>query len=254
MPYFTYQDRRLFYRETGAGPLLLMLHGNTASSAAHRGELAYFGERYHMVALDFPGVGQSERLDVWPADWWLQGARAAVTLLDHLECSQGIVMGTSGGAVSALLMAQHAPDRVRAVIADSCVLRQPPDVLRAEVANRRRLHPDAVAFWQAMHGADWEVVIEADNDLLLRLAARDGRWFDRDLAEIRSPVLLTGSLQDALLFEGGAQMLEMAQQIPESQVLLVNGGDHPLMWTRPARFRRAADAFLATLSTSTEAR
>jgi pimeloyl-ACP methyl ester carboxylesterase len=37
----------------------------------------------------------------------------------------------------------------------------------------------------------------------------------------------------------------MATQIPESQLVLVNGGDHPLMWSRPQRFRRAADSFLA---------
>jgi len=244
MPYFTHCQRRLFYREQGQGPLLLILHGNTASSAAHLGELAYFGQRYRAVALDFPGTGQSERVDVWPDDWWLQGARAAVALMDHLSAAQGVVMGTSDGAVAALLMAQHAPDRVQAVIADSCVMRQPPEVLRAEVAGRRQRHPEAVAFWQQAHGDDWEQVIEADNDVMLRLAERDGRWFERSLSEIGCPVLLTGSLQDATLHDGAAQMLEMAKQIPESQLVLVNGGDHPLMWSRPEAFRRAADSFL----------
>jgi valacyclovir hydrolase len=226
---------------------LVILHGNTASSAVHLGELAHFGQRYHAVALDFPGTGQSERLGVWPDAWWLQGAWAAVALMDHLSVAQGIVMGTSGGAVAALLMAQHAPERVRAVIADSCVMRQPPEVLRAEVAGRRQWHPGAVAFWQQAHGDDWEQVVEADNDLLLRLAQRGGRWFERSLSGIRCPVLLTGSLQDSTLHNGAAQMLEMASQIPESQLHLVNGGDHPLMWSRPELFRRAVDAFLASL-------
>lgn len=244
MPYFTHRQRRLFYREEGQGPLLMILHGNTASSAAHLGELTYFGERYRAVALDFPGAGQSERMDVWPDDWWLQGAEAAVGLMDHLSVSQSVVMGTSGGAVAALLMAQHAPERVRAVIADSCVIRQPPEVLRAEVASRRQRHPEAVAFWQHAHGDDWEQVIEADSDLMLRLAQRDGRWFERNLSEIHCPVLLTGSLQDLTLHNGAAQMIQMAGQIAESQLVLINGGRHPLMWTRPGRFRCAADGFL----------
>lgn len=156
-------------------------------------------------------------------------------------------MGTGGGAVTALLMAQHTPDRVQAVIADSFVSRQPPEALRAEVAGRRKRHAEAVAFWHAMHGLDWEVVIEADNDQMLRLAQRDGRFFQRSLTDVRCPVPLTGSLQDRLLCDGPAQILETASQVAESQLYLVNGGDHPLMWSRPERFRRAVDTFLAGL-------
>jgi pimeloyl-ACP methyl ester carboxylesterase len=170
MPYFTHRQRRLFYRAEGQGPLLMILHGNTASSAARLGELIHFGQRYRAVALDFPGTGQSDRLNVWPDDWWLKGACAAVALMDHLSTGQSFVVGTSGGAIAALLMAQHVPDRVRAVIADSCVRRQPPKVVRAEVANRMQRHPEAVASWRHAHGDDWEQVVEADSDLTLRLA------------------------------------------------------------------------------------
>ena len=247
MPYFSHRHRRLFYREQGEGRLFMILPGNTASSAAHVGELAAFGERYHTVALDFPGTGKSDRLERWPDDWWLEGARAAVALMDHLLAPEAVVMGTSGGAVTALLMALDTPGRVQAVIADSCVPRQPPERLRAEVARRRERHPEAVAFWQHAHGDDWGQVIEADSDLLLRLAERGGRWFERSPSEIKCPVLLTGSLQDSTLHNGAAQMVEMAMQIPESRLMLVNGGEHPLMWTRPELFRRAAETFLMGL-------
>lgn len=251
--YFTYHRYRLFYREQSQGALLLILHGNTASSALHLGELDYFSRRvagrhpYRAVALDFLGAGQSERVDVWPDDWWLQGAQSALALMDHLAVERCIVMGTSGGAVAALLMAQHAPDRVQAVIADSCVKHQPPEVLWAAVDERRQRDPGAVAFWRQAHGDDWEQVVEADSALLLRLAQRDGQWFERSLSEIRCPVLLTGSLRDALLYNGAAQMVEMAAEIPQGQLYLVNAGDHPLMWSRPEDFRRAVDAFLMGL-------
>jgi valacyclovir hydrolase len=80
------------------------------------------------------------------------------------------------------------------------------------------------------------------------LAERGGRRFEPSLSEIRCPVLLTGSLRDSLLFDGAAQMVEMAAQIPESQLVLINGGTHPLMGSRPQRFRRPADSFLAGLA------
>lgn len=246
---FTYRQHELFYREQGSGELLLILPGNTASSAVHAGELAAFGARYRAVALDFPGTGRSERLERWPDDWWRQGAEAAVALMDHLDAEKGVVMGTSGGAVVALLAAQHAPDRVRAVIADSVVPRQPPEVLRAEVEGRRQRHPEAVAFWQHAHGEDWEQVVEADSDLMVRLAERGGGWFDGGLSGIECPVLITGSLRDGTLHDGAEQMVEMARQISESQLVLFNAGDHPLMWTRPDAFRRVALGFLDSLST-----
>ena len=102
MPYFTANNQRLFYREQGSGPLLLILHGNTASSAMHAGELAYFGQRYHAVALDLPGCGQSQREAVWPDDWWAQGGHAAAALVQHLGYPRALVMGTSGGIDSAV--------------------------------------------------------------------------------------------------------------------------------------------------------
>ena len=42
MPNFIHNSQRLFYREQGEGPLLLILPGNTASSACHPEEVAYF--------------------------------------------------------------------------------------------------------------------------------------------------------------------------------------------------------------------
>lgn len=68
MPAPTYAGRRLFCREQGQGPLLLILPGNTASSAVHTGELAHFGERYRAVGLDLPGTEQSEQPKAWPDD------------------------------------------------------------------------------------------------------------------------------------------------------------------------------------------
>ncbi|QTA84412.1 alpha/beta fold hydrolase [Desulfonema magnum] len=84
MPYFIYNNHRLFYREQGNGQLLLILPGNTASSACLQSELEYFGRHYHVVSFDFMGTGRSDRMSSWPEDWWKQGADQAAALLDHL--------------------------------------------------------------------------------------------------------------------------------------------------------------------------
>ena len=146
MPFFHSHQHRLFYREQGSGELLLILPGNTASSALHMGELEYFGRRFHAAALDFLGTGQSERLATWPQDWWQQGARDALALVEHLGAREAIFMGTSGGAVAALWAAILAPQRVRAVIADSTAAGIPAQQLRALLADRAQRTTGQVRF------------------------------------------------------------------------------------------------------------
>jgi pimeloyl-ACP methyl ester carboxylesterase len=227
----------------------MLLPGNTASSACHQHELEHFGQQYHTVSLDFRGTGQSERWSGWPVDWWAQGGRDAIALADHLGEEQVILIGASGGAAAALYAALEFPGRVRAVIADSLTHYLPPEQLRAEVAKRRQKQPEAVKFWQSAHGDDWEKVVEEDNQLMLRFAEDGGEFFPQGLAAIHCPVLFTLSLTDSLLYQGARQAAEMAAQLPESQVFMFNGGDHPLMWSRPEEFLHTADVFLQSKAT-----
>jgi len=249
MPYFTHNDNHLFYREQGAGPLLLILPGNTASSACHEAELAYFGQRYHTVSMDFLGTGQSDRVAVWQDGWWEQGARHAKALIEHLGQERCLVMGTSGGAIAALLMAILFPKHVQAVVADSCVERFSPEMLRKNVEERSKRTPEQIAFWQRAHGDDWQQVVDADSDVLLRLAERGGDWFNGRLKEIVCPVLFTASREDEALPNVIRQVYRMAEQVPDSRVFLNNRGTHPLMWSQPQDFRHVSDYFLGTLET-----
>jgi pimeloyl-ACP methyl ester carboxylesterase len=244
MPTIDANGQSLFYREEGRGPLLLILHGNTASSASHAGELAYFGSYAHAVALDLPGCGRSGRSPVWPVDWWAKAGAAAAACVAALGEERAVVMGTSGGAVAALWAAILRPERVLAVIADSFVEREPPDLLRAEVANRARRTPDQVLFWQHAQGDDWQQVVDADSALLLQLADHGGDYFGGRLSDIACPTLLSASSADSLLPDAGPQLLQIARQIPNSRLFLHSAGDHPLMWSAPAVFRPIADAFL----------
>ena len=233
-----------FIGSKGMGHLLLILPGNTASSACHIGELEYFGQRYHTVALDFLGTGQSDRVAVWPDDWWEQGAYCAAALVEHLGQESCLVMGSSGGGIAALLLALLMPERVQAVIADSCVERLPAERLEAVVAERAQRTAEQIAFGRHAHGDDWQQVVDADSDLMLRFSRSGGDWFQGRLNEISCPVLLTASLTDTALPNVGQQIGNMVERIPDSRAFLSNGGDHPLMWSRPEEFRRVSDCFL----------
>ena len=53
---------KIFYREAGSpsAPTLLLLHGFPSSSHMFRDLIPLLAERYHLVAPDFSGFGQSE--------------------------------------------------------------------------------------------------------------------------------------------------------------------------------------------------
>lgn len=254
MPVFHSAGHRLYYREQGRGPLLLIVPGNTASSAHHVGDLAYWGERYHAVAIDLWGTGQADRAAHWPIDWWTQGARDAAALIDQLGEDQAIVMGASGGGIVTLLAAIHQPDRIRAAIADSCVAHWPPAAIRAAIDLRGRRTPDQIAFWRGAHGDDWAQVVEADGDMLRRFGeATGGDIFGGQLPQIRCPVLIAASRADTALPDVDAQARWLAAQIPGAQLHLGDVGDHPFMWSNAAEFRRAAGKFLDGLNAITAA-
>lgn len=246
MPDFVRGARHLHYREQGQGRTLVILTGNTSSSAMQEAELAHFGREYHAVALDYWGTGRSERASVWPDDWWEIAAHDAVALLDHLQCERATLVGSSGGGVVGLVVAGLAPGRVEAVVADSCVPHLPPEWVLKVVAARESPSRGAVAFWRQAHGDDWAEVVAADSDLMLRCAAAGGvDVLQGRLDQVGCPVLFTASLRDDILPDLHAQLLEMVRVTAGSRLVLMDRGTHPLMWSRPHEFRWAADSFLA---------
>jgi len=248
VPYFTFQQHRIHYREQGHGELLFVLPGNTASSACHAGELEHFGQRYQAVALDYLGTGQSDRLDDWPASWWQDGAHQVVALADHLGAERFHAVGTSGGAIVALWLAILYPQRLVSVVADSTLSIFPPELVQRNVViDRARRTEGQVGFWAFAHGEDWEQVIEADTALICALAERGGDWLEGRLAEVTCPMLITASSQDDALLGGAEDNLAMAQQISQARLYLHHTGGHPLMWSQPDLFRAQADLFLSQL-------
>lgn len=244
MPYFENDGLSLYYDERGSGRLLLILPGNTATSACHEGELDFFGKTFRAVSFDFRDTGKSTRLPSRTGEWWDQCADDAAALVAHLGEQQCVVMGTSGGAGIALLFAIKYPTLVSGIIADSCAEIYAPENLRKEVSERALKTREQVEFWEYANGADWEAVVDADSSMLLDFADRGGDLFEGRLNMIRCPVLFTGTLVDTFIPDMGAQCCRMAKQIPHAATFLCNDGDHPFMWTCPDLFRAVSAEFL----------
>ena len=239
----------MHYRENGEGPLLLILPGNTSSSAMHAREIEYFAQHYRVVSPDYLGTGKSSRMEEWPIDWWQRNVEDVAALIEHLDSGPAIVIGSSGGGLVSLTLAITHPHLTRCVIAESCVTRYPADRLGEMMKHRQEPLAELVGFWSMAHGVDWQQVVNADTSLMRRLAAQgDVDYFGNRLREIRCPVLLAGSFQDTTVPQIGRQLPEMASQIPNAELFMVNRGEHPLIWTQPVEFFTAAQSFLIRIT------
>jgi pimeloyl-ACP methyl ester carboxylesterase len=95
--------RSVFYREAGneAAPSLLLLHGFPTSSHMFRALIPLLAERFHVIAPDFIGFGQSDAPAVTDFIYSFDNLAASVTgLIDHLGLKSYVLyMQDYGGPV-----------------------------------------------------------------------------------------------------------------------------------------------------------
>ena len=115
--FVTVDGVRLHYLERGAGPTLVLLHGNGTYSRDFEisGLLDRAAEHYRVIAFDRPGFGHSERPrdTMWTPD---NQARLLHHALQALGVDNAIVLGHSWGTLVALAMGLRVPHFVRALV------------------------------------------------------------------------------------------------------------------------------------------
>ncbi len=106
--------RRVAYRQVGSGgPLTVLIHGVGSSSATWDSVIDRLAS-HHVVALDLPGHGASEK---GRGDYSL-GALASIVrdLLDHLGHESATIVGHSLGGGVALQFAYQFPQRCHGLV------------------------------------------------------------------------------------------------------------------------------------------
>jgi pimeloyl-ACP methyl ester carboxylesterase len=99
------------YREAGAGSALCLLHGIGSQSGSWVPQLDTLAARFHVIAWDAPGYGESDQILADPpatSDY----ANSLVGLLDALGIDRVLLVGNSLGALIAGAFAAMQPDRV----------------------------------------------------------------------------------------------------------------------------------------------
>jgi pimeloyl-ACP methyl ester carboxylesterase len=243
----------LYFTERGSGSPLLLVHGLMVTGEMFEPVIEHFATRHRVIVPDLRGHGRSRGLG--PPYTAVQLASDLSRLLDHLGIDSTAVLGYSHGGAIAQQLALDYPTRCnRLVLACTYAFKMASFRERLEgylvpllfkLFGMRRFAHLAVSRRQlGKERADWVVGVVGNQDRKLMVSAwRGAIAFDsrRRLAEIKCPTLVLAASNDKTVPRHHAKMLH--DGITGSQLVVIGGATHVLIWTHPDQFVRATDEF-----------
>lgn len=239
----------LYYevRGSGEGPTLVLLHGNTASSAVFSAMVGELEKRRQVILVDLLGHGRSDRFPREPRHLYERNALALLELFRALELYRADLLGTGGGALVACNLALIAPERVRRVVGDSFYGQRlsPEEALELAAGREQAVEdPELQEFWHSLHGEDWREVVNLDTLALTEMTRRRLPLFVADPSKLTEPVLLTCSREDDLVPKVVERMEELSRTLPAARLMVFDTGGHPAMFSNASPFLAALEGFL----------
>jgi len=253
--------------EAGSGNAreILLVHGIGDEAARDfRDPIAWLQKSFHVVAVDLPGFGQSDKANVL----YSPGNYARVLKFVAGRFLQGpfVLVGHSMGAVVSLRYAAAYPDDVlRLVVVDA------PGVLHSSSTTNQFLAHFGLEFIPpAADPADWLTnlarkllaplqQLHLDPQIILSSQQLRQRLLRADPAKIAGLAVVSEDLHlelpkvraDALIIWGAQDTLAplrtgkvLALKLPRARLAVIERAGHELMLEAPERFRAVLEPFL----------
>ena len=244
---------------------ILLVHGIGQEAARDfREHIAWLKKSFHVVALDLPGFGQSDKANVLysPGNY----ARVLKQVAGRFMHGPFVLVGHSMGAVVSLRYAAAYPDDVlRLVVIDAPgVLHSssttgqylaylgmefiPPaadprdwltNLARKLLAPLERLHLDPQIILASAQLR--QTLLGADPAKIAGLAVVSEN-LQQELPKIRAETLIVWGAQDTLAPVRTGKVL--ALKLPRARLTVIERAGHELMLEAPERFRAALEPFL----------
>ena len=269
-------DLKLHYHEAGVGngPTIVLLHGGGPGASSWSNfakNIPVLAQRFHVLAVDQPGFGQSDKPTEHP-QYFVHSSSALKDLLDTLDITDRVhLLGNSLGGGAAVRFALDYPDR-----AGKLVLMGPgglssnlfaPDptegvkalgkfnaeptrdnlekFLRIMVFDQKLITPELLD--ERFASANTPESLAATRAMGKSFASADFEkgmlW--RDAYKLRQPVLLTWGREDRVNPLDGA--LVALKNIPRAQLHVFGGCGHWAQLEKFDEFNRLATDFILGL-------
>jgi pimeloyl-ACP methyl ester carboxylesterase len=112
----------IFYREAGpaGAPVVVLLHGFPSSSHMYRNLIPALADRYHVLAPDYPGYGQSDAPSVDAFDYTFDHLADIVDhFLDQKSVKNYSIYIQDYGSPVGFRLATRHPERIQAIISQN---------------------------------------------------------------------------------------------------------------------------------------
>ncbi len=233
---------RVHYRERGAGPAVVILHGGWGHEAyPFDAAIARLAPRHRVIVPDRVGYGGSGRWRELPDRFHERMAEDTVAVLDALGVEEAALWGHSDGSVVAAWTALLFPSRVRALVLEAFHFfahkASSVEFFRTAVDAPERFGEAVVAAATRDHGdPDWRGVLGAGGRAWLRIIeeGRRGRrdLYDGRLGEVRAPALFLHGRRDPRTEPG--EIEAAAAELGGARVSWFDAGHSPHTGSRSA--------------------
>ena len=224
-------DTFLHYTRQGAGPPLLLLHGNGEDGSYFVHQMGAFSLHYTVYAIDTRGHGKSPRGD---APFTMeQFAKDLLAFMDGEGIQRANILGFSDGGNIALTFALAHPGRVSRLILNGANL--DPSGVKPSVQL-----PIVLGYKFASLFAKKSAEAKRHAELL-SLMVNEPRIDPEALQKLRVRTLVIVGTKDMIKDE---HTLLIARSLPRSRLEII-AGDHFIAAKNPGAFNRAVDEFLS---------
>jgi pimeloyl-ACP methyl ester carboxylesterase len=227
----------LYYEVYGTGEPLLLIHGNGTGIKGWSAQIAYFSQKYQVIAVDCRGRGQSELGS--DSLTYLQQAADLAALLRELKLEGVTVIGKSDGGIIGLLMAIHYPDALKQLVAYGA----------NAVPDSSALFPESIERFHLSRLEAEQMLAKGDTTKDWRLEQQKYRLMEfqphitaADLGKIAIPVLVMSCDRDVIREE---HTLWIYRNIPFASLSISPGEVHRFPTLNPDLFNAIVANWIA---------
>lgn len=186
----------MYYEIYGKGVPVVLLHGNGGSIVGQSKRIDFFSKKYKVIAIDSRAHGKS--IDTTSVLTYEMMAKDIHDLLDTLRIDSAMIWGQSDGAILALLLAIHYPEKVSKAAGFAANLRPDTTAIIPEILD-----------WA---GSVSKMVTATKDKQLFRLVTEQPHIPVTDLNKIRAPFLVMMGDRDVVQF---SHSIEIFKNIPK---------------------------------------
>lgn len=223
-------DIELHYLEKGNGEPFIFLHGNGENGSYFKNQTDYFKSKYHVIALDTRGHGESPR-----GNEPFSIERFSCDLYDFMKAhriSSAVILGFSDGANIAMKFAMKHPNMVKALILNG-------GNLNPKGVKRTTQIPIEIGYKIARSFAGKSAKAKRNTEML-GLMVNEPNIEPYELSLITAPTLVICGTRDMIK---ESHTREIAKNIPNAKLIVIRG-NHFIANKRSAEFNEVVDNFL----------